>query len=50
MLHRYKPPLKKRIAELQWRILHRAIASNAFINTINPAVKPVPVLLPLKSF
>ncbi len=34
----YKPPLKKRTADLQWRILHGAIASNAFISVLNPAV------------
>lgn len=27
----YKPPLKQRTADFQWRILHGAIASNAFI-------------------
>lgn len=34
----YKPPLKKRTGDLQWRILHGAIASNAFISVLNPAV------------
>ena len=34
----YKPPLKKQTADLQWRILHGAIASNAFITVLNPAV------------
>uniref|UniRef100_A0A3Q3EUV6 Reverse transcriptase domain-containing protein n=1 Tax=Labrus bergylta TaxID=56723 RepID=A0A3Q3EUV6_9LABR len=34
----YKPPLKKRTADLQWRILHGAIASNAFLSVLNPAV------------
>ena len=34
----YKPPLKKRTADLQWRILHGAVASNAFISILNPAV------------
>uniref|UniRef100_A0AAQ4RMD0 Reverse transcriptase domain-containing protein n=1 Tax=Gasterosteus aculeatus aculeatus TaxID=481459 RepID=A0AAQ4RMD0_GASAC len=34
----YKPPLKKRTADLQWRILHGAVASNAFISVINPTV------------
>ncbi|KAI3354584.1 hypothetical protein L3Q82_019088, partial [Scortum barcoo] len=33
----YKPPLKKRTAYLQWRILHAAIASNAFISVLNLA-------------
>ena len=32
----YKPPLKKRTADLQWRILHGAVASNAFISVLNP--------------
>ncbi|MPV02346.1 hypothetical protein FVA96_24450 [Escherichia coli] len=31
-------PLKKRTADLQWRILHGAVASNAFISVINPTV------------
>ena len=34
----YKPPLKKRTADLQWRILHGAIASNSFISVLNPVV------------
>ena len=34
----YKPPLKKRTGDLQWRVLHGAIASNAFTSIINPAV------------
>ncbi|KAI3374068.1 hypothetical protein L3Q82_022640, partial [Scortum barcoo] len=34
----YKPPLKKRTGDLQWRILHGAIASNAFISVLNPVV------------
>ena len=34
----YKPPLKKWTADLQWRILHGAVASNAFISVLNPAV------------
>ena len=34
----YKPPLKKRTADLQWRVLHGAIASNTFISVLNPAV------------
>ncbi|KAK0133242.1 X-linked interleukin-1 receptor accessory protein-like 2 [Merluccius polli] len=32
----YKPPLKKRTGDLQWRILHGAIAVNYFISVINP--------------
>ncbi|XP_068592641.1 transposon TX1 uncharacterized 149 kDa protein isoform X2 [Cebidichthys violaceus] len=34
----YKAPLKKRTGDLQWRILHGADASNAFISVINPTV------------
>ena len=34
----YKPPLKKRVADLQWRILHGAVAVNTFISVINRAV------------
>ena len=34
----YKPPLKKRTGDLQWRILHGAVASNAFISILNPTV------------
>ena len=34
----YKPSLKKRTGDLQWRILHGAIAVNAFISMINPTV------------
>ena len=34
----YKPPLKKRTADLQWRIIQGAVASNAFISVLNPAV------------
>ncbi|TWW71220.1 hypothetical protein D4764_17G0007030 [Takifugu flavidus] len=34
----YKPPLKKRTGDLQWRILHRAIALNALLSRMNTAV------------
>jgi len=34
----YKPPLEKRVGDLQWRILHGAVAVNAFISVINPNV------------
>ena len=34
----YKAPLKKRTGDLQWRILHGAVATNAFISVLNPAV------------
>ena len=33
----YKLPEKKRTADLQWRVLHGAIAVNAFICVLNPA-------------
>lgn len=32
----YKPPLTKRSGDLQWRILHGAVAVNAFVSVINP--------------
>lgn len=34
----YKPPLNKKIGDLQWRILHCIIAVNAFISMLNPDV------------
>ena len=34
----YKPPLTKRVADLQWRLIHRILAENAFISILNPAV------------
>lgn len=34
----YKPPLEKRMGDLQWRILHGAFAVNAFVNVINSDV------------
>uniref|UniRef100_A0A8P4KAC5 Reverse transcriptase domain-containing protein n=1 Tax=Dicentrarchus labrax TaxID=13489 RepID=A0A8P4KAC5_DICLA len=34
----YKPPLKKRTGDLQWRILHGAIATNAFLSVLNHSV------------
>lgn len=34
----YKPPLEKRVGDMQWRILHGAIAVNAFISVLNPEV------------
>ncbi|KAI7804071.1 pol-like protein [Triplophysa rosa] len=34
----YKPPLTKRAGDLQWRILHGAVAVNAFISVLNPEV------------
>ncbi|KAM9738114.1 uncharacterized protein ACNS7B_013564 [Menidia menidia] len=34
----YKPPVKKRTGDLQWRILHGAIATNSFLSVISPGV------------
>uniref|UniRef100_A0A8C1S2L1 Reverse transcriptase domain-containing protein n=1 Tax=Cyprinus carpio TaxID=7962 RepID=A0A8C1S2L1_CYPCA len=34
----YKPPLEKRVGDLQWRILHGAVAVNSFVSVINPNV------------
>lgn len=34
----YKPPLNKQSGDLQWRILHGAIAVNAFVSVINSDV------------
>ena len=34
----YKPPLTKRGGDLQWRVLHGAVAVNAFVSVINPDV------------
>ncbi|TWW77432.1 Transposon TX1 uncharacterized 149 kDa protein ORF 2 [Takifugu flavidus] len=34
----YKPPLKKRTGDLQWRILHGAVALNALLSRMNTAV------------
>lgn len=36
----YKPPLSKRVGDIQWRILHGAIAVNSFISVLNPEVSP----------
>ncbi|KAE8284777.1 hypothetical protein D5F01_LYC16212 [Larimichthys crocea] len=35
----YKPPLTKRHGDLQWRILHGAVAVNAFISVVNVEVE-----------
>ena len=35
----YKPPLTKKHADLQWRILHGIVAVNSFISVINAAVE-----------
>ena len=34
----YKPPLTKKFADLQWKILHGIVAVNSFVSVINPAV------------
>ncbi len=34
----YKLPFKKKNGNLQWRILHAAIAVNVFVSVINPTV------------
>ncbi|KAK0145749.1 Transposon TX1 uncharacterized protein [Merluccius polli] len=34
----YKPPLTKRVGDLQWRILHGAVAVNGFVSILNPSV------------
>ena len=34
----YKPPIKKRTGDLQWRILHGAIATNSFLSVIYQGV------------
>ena len=34
----YKPPLKKRTGDLQWRILHGAIATNAYLSVFTHSV------------
>ena len=32
----YKPPLTKRVADLQWRVLHGIVAVNKFLSVISP--------------
>ncbi|TWW77605.1 Transposon TX1 uncharacterized 149 kDa protein ORF 2 [Takifugu flavidus] len=34
----YKPPIKKRTGDLQWRILHGAVALNVYLSGLDPAV------------
>ena len=34
----YKPPIEKRTADLQWRLIHGAIATNRHVAHLNPAV------------
>lgn len=33
----YKPPLTKRVEDLQWMFLHGIVAVNAFISVVNPS-------------
>jgi len=35
----YKPPLTKKVGDLQWRVLHGIIAVNSFISILNPTVQ-----------
>ncbi len=34
----YKPPIEKRTGDIQWRVLHGAVAVNAFVSVINPNI------------
>ncbi len=34
----YKPPIEKRSADLQWRVVHWAIATNIHVAHFNPSV------------
>ena len=34
----YKPPIEKRTADLQWRLIHGAIATDRHAAHLNPAV------------
>ncbi|KAI4881398.1 hypothetical protein NFI96_030494, partial [Prochilodus magdalenae] len=34
----YKPPLTKKAADLQWRVLHGIVSVNSFISVLNPGV------------
>ena len=34
----YKPPLSRRVADLQWRLLHGILAVNPFVSILNSAV------------
>ncbi len=35
----YKPPVEKRTADLQWMIIHGAIATDGYVAHLNPAVE-----------
>ncbi|TWW77687.1 hypothetical protein D4764_12G0010770 [Takifugu flavidus] len=34
----YKPPIKKRTGDLQWRVLHGVVALNVYLSRLDPAV------------
>lgn len=34
----YKPPIEKRIVDLQWRIIHRLIATNRYVSLLDPSL------------
>ncbi|KAI4895634.1 hypothetical protein NFI96_019599 [Prochilodus magdalenae] len=34
----YKPPITKKAADLQWRVLHGVVSINSFISVLNPEV------------
>lgn len=34
----YKPPLTKKMGDLQWRLLHGIVATNSFISVLNPNI------------
>ncbi len=36
----YKPPLSKRVGDIQWRVFNGAIAVDSFISGMNPEVSP----------
>ena len=47
----YKPPLAKRVGDLQWKIVHGAIAVKDFITVLNPKVgQECPFLLKERLF
>ncbi len=35
----HKPPLTKRVGDLQWLVLHSIIAVDAFMSVLNPTVQ-----------
>ena len=44
----YKPPLTKRVGDLQWRVLHGAVAVNGFVSVLNPNVDDKCPFCPLR--